>query len=80
VVVKLVLTVVATLLLPPHTQPISHLGHVAAGTRLGADLDGMRMQLVVDAAAAPSVLLGPTALAVYEPRGLTVTPVGRRAA
>jgi len=79
VVVKLVLTVVATVLLLLHTQPIGHLGHVAAaGARLGADLDGMRMQLVVDAAAALSVLLGPTALAVYEPRGLT--PVGRRAA
>jgi hypothetical protein len=79
VVVKLVLTVVATVLLLLHTQPIGHLGYVAAaGACLDADLDGLRMQLVVDATAALAVLLGATALAVYKPRGLT--PVGRRAA
>jgi hypothetical protein len=79
VVVKLVLTLVATLLLLLHTQPIGHLGAVAAGgARFGADLDGMRLQLVVDAAAALIVLLGATVLAVYKPRGLT--PVGQRRA
>jgi hypothetical protein len=79
VLVKLVLTVVATALLLLHTRPIGHLGAVAAsGARFGADLEGMQVQLVVDAAAALIVLLGATGLAVYKPRGLT--PVGQRRA
>ena len=79
VVVKLVLTVVATALLLLHTQPIGHLGAVAAaGGGFGADLNGMRIQLVVDAAAALVVLLGATVLAVVKPRG--VTRFGRRPA
>ncbi len=77
VLVKLVLTVAATGLLLLHTQPISHLGGIAAaGAPFGAALDGMRLQLVVDAAAALLVLLGATALAVVKPRGLT--GLGRR--
>ena len=79
VVIKLALTVVATALLLLHTQPIGHLGAVAAaGGGFGADLDGMRVQLVVDAAAALVVLLGTTVLAVLKPRG--VTRWGRRPA
>jgi hypothetical protein len=70
VAVKLVLTVVATALLLLHTQPIGHLGAVAAGGGpFGSGLDGLRAQLVVDAAAALLVLLSATALAVYKPRG-----------
>jgi hypothetical protein len=72
VLIKLALTVVATGLLLLHTQPIGHLGGVAAaGGPLGADLDGMRVQLLVDATAALVVLLGATVLAVVKPRGLT---------
>ena len=72
VLVKLVLTVVATALLLLHTQPIGHLGAIAAaGGRFGADLDGMRLQLVVDAAAALVVLVSATVLAVVKPRGVT---------
>ncbi len=79
VLVKLVLTVVATALLLLHTQPIGHLGAIAAaGGGFGADLNGMRIQLVVDAAAARVVLLGATVLAVVKPRG--VTRFGRRPA
>jgi hypothetical protein len=74
----LTFTVVATALLLLHTQPVGHLGAVAAGGGgFAADLAGMRAQLVVDAAAALVVLLGTTALAVFKPRGLT--PIGRRA-
>jgi hypothetical protein len=72
VVVKLALTVVATALLLLHTRPIGHLGAIAAADgEFRSDLDGMRVQLVVDAAAALLVLLGATALAVYKPRGVT---------
>jgi hypothetical protein len=43
----------------------------AARTSLsGGDLDGMRIQLVADAAAVV-VLLTTTALSVYKPRGIT---------
>lgn len=78
VIVKLALTVVATALLLLHTQPIDRLGDVAASTdRFGADLAGMRVQLVADSAAASVVLLGATVLAVYKPRG--ETRWGRRA-
>ena len=78
VMAKLALTVVATALLLLHTQPIGHLGSVAAsGASLRPDLDGMRIQLVVDVIVALVVLLGATVLAVYKPRGLT--SVGRRA-
>jgi hypothetical protein len=79
VVVKLVLTVGATLLLLVHTQPIDHLAAVAADSGVpGADLRGMRVQLVVDAGLALLVLLATTALAVVKPRG--VTRYGQRAA
>lgn len=72
VVIKLALTVGATLLLLVHTQPIDHLAAVAADTgAFGADLRGMRVQLVVDAGLAVFVLLATTALATVKPRGLT---------
>ena len=77
VLAKLVLTVLATVLLLVHTQPIGHLGGVAAGGgALGPDLGGMRIQLVVDACAALLVLLVTTTLSVYKPRG--TTRFGRR--
>ena len=79
VVVKLALTVVSTALLLLHTQPIGHLGELAAGgAAFDADARRMQVQLLVDAAAALLVLIGATALAVVKPRGLT--PLGRRRA
>ncbi|WP_209313979.1 hypothetical protein [Blastococcus sp. TF02A-35] len=72
VVVKLALTLGATLLLLVHTQPIDHLAAVATDTGIfGADLHGMRVQLVVDAGLATLVLLATTALATVKPRGMT---------
>ena len=77
--IKLVLTVGATLLLLVHTGPIDHLaGIAAAGGVLGADLRGVRVQLVVDAGLAVVVLLATTALATLKPRGST--RYGRRKA
>ncbi len=79
VLIKLALTVVATALLLLHTQPIGHLGELAAGgAAFDADARRMQVQLLVDAAAALLVLIGATALAVVKPRGLT--PLGRRRA
>ncbi|UPL51259.1 MULTISPECIES: hypothetical protein [Hymenobacter] len=70
VLVKLVLTVAATLLLLLHIQPIAYLAEVAAKADLSAtDLRGLRLQLLADAAAALVVLLAATAISVYKPWG-----------
>jgi hypothetical protein len=72
VLIKLLLTVVATFLLLVHTQPITFMATVVVATPLsGADLREVRMQLVFDAGAALLLLLVVTALSVYKPRGLT---------
>jgi len=72
VLAKLVLTLLATVVLLAHTQPIGVLAHAARhGNLLGAGLRSVRVQLLVDAAAALFVLLIATVLAVYKPRGLT---------
>ena len=71
VIAKLVLTALATVVLLVHTQPIGLLAHAAAHSTLGAELDSVRVQLLVDAAAALFVLLVATVLAIYKPRGLT---------
>ena len=71
VVAKLVLTLIATVVLLLHTGPIGVLAHAAAHGGLGAGVHSIRVQLLVDAAAALFVLLVATVLAVYKPRGLT---------
>ncbi|MFD8376303.1 hypothetical protein ACFV2Z_37070 [Streptomyces sp. NPDC059688] len=72
VLVKLALTAVATLLLLVHMQVVDRVAGAAARMELsGSGLGGMRVQLVVDAAAAVGVLLAATALSVYKPRGIT---------
>ena len=77
VLAKLLLTILATVALLLHTQPISYMASAASVTTLSsADLRGLRIQLVVDAGAALLVLLVATTLAVYKPPGMT--PYGRR--
>ena len=77
VVFKLLITVLATLLLLVHMQPIGHMAAVVARRTLaGGELQGLRVQLVADAGAAVVALLVATTLSVYKPRGLT--PCGRR--
>jgi len=69
---KLGLTLLATIVLLAHTQPIGLLAHAATkATFARGDLPGVRVQLLVDAAAALFVLLMATILAIYKPRGLT---------
>lgn len=71
VLLKLVITVVATSLLL-HMQPTSRIARVAAETALSSgDLRELRAQLVADAGAAVIALLVATTLAVYKPRGVT---------
>jgi len=72
VVAKLLITVVATILLLVHMQPVGHLARVVAETTLArGELAGLRVQLVADAGAALLALLAATALSVYKPRGMT---------
>ncbi|KUL46988.1 DUF2269 family protein [Streptomyces regalis] len=77
VLAKLILTALATFLLLLHMRVADQVADAAARTDLsGSDLSGMRVQLVVDAAAAVVVLLATTALSIYKPRG--ITPYGWR--
>jgi hypothetical protein len=72
VVTKLLLTVLATIILLVHTQPIDRVAAVAAQTTLATgDLRQLRIQLVGDACAALFVLLVTTMLSVYKPWGMT---------
>jgi hypothetical protein len=72
VLAKLVLTTLATVVLLAHTQPIALLAHAASRASLrDSDLHGVRVQLLVDAAAALLVLFVATVLAIYKPRGMT---------
>jgi len=77
VVIKLLLTVLSTIILLVHTQPIRYLAEVAAAAALSSvDHRDLRIQLIADAGAALAVLLVATVLAVYKPRG--TTRYGRR--
>jgi hypothetical protein len=72
VLVKFVLTILATLLLLLHTQPIGLLAGVARETTVsGASVGRLQIQLVGDAGAALLALLVNVTLSVYKPRGMT---------
>jgi len=72
VVIKLLMTVLATAVLLLHLQPISWMSAVDASTILSSEeVRAVRLQLVIDASAAVFVLLVATALSIYKPRGQT---------
>lgn len=72
VLIKLLLTVPATVALLIHTRPVGFLADEAARMDLaGGDLAQARVQLIAAAAAAVLVLLAATVLSIYKPRGLT---------
>lgn len=77
IVAKLALTVIATLILLAHTQPIGQVATLASQTMLASgDLRQLRIQLIADAGAALMALLVATTLSVYKPWGMTA--YGRR--
>jgi hypothetical protein len=76
VVLKLVLTVLATAILLAHTRVIDLAARAARHAAAGGDFDRLRVQLVADAAAGLAALLVIMALSVFKPRG--VTSYGRR--
>lgn len=72
VLVKLLLTVLATTVLLLKVQPISDMAGVAADTTLsGGDLRGLRSPLVAHAGGGLLVLLVAAALGIYKPHGIT---------
>ncbi|MGW2649079.1 hypothetical protein ACWC2T_30205 [Streptomyces sp. NPDC001393] len=72
VVVKLVITVLSTLVLLIHMGPIDRISRLAAAaTWSGGELEGLRVQLVVQSGAALVALVVVTALSVYKPQGRT---------
>ncbi|WP_336788525.1 DUF2269 domain-containing protein [Paenibacillus sp. MMO-177] len=76
IMIKLLMTILSTIGLLVHMQPISYMAGVAAERTLtNSDLN-TQIQLVVASGAALLVLLIATILAIYKPRGLT--PYGWR--
>jgi len=71
ILVKFLITILSTLVLQVHMQPISLLAGVAAETTLSSADHGSQIQLVVAAGASILVLLVNTTLAVYKPKGMT---------
>ena len=72
VLLKLLITPLATLVLLMHTRPIGFLADVAAKTAaLDTGLFDMQILMVVVSAGAVLVLLLLTLLAVYKPKGMT---------
>jgi len=72
ILVKLVITILATIILLIHTQPIELLAISSAKTTvLGASLQSQQLLMVVASSVALVVLLVLTALSVYKPRGMT---------
>ena len=70
ILVKLLLTIAATIVLLLHMQPISYIAGVAAKTQFSnTELPGLRVQLIADAGAALLVLLVTTTISVYRPWG-----------
>jgi hypothetical protein len=77
VLLKILITIPSSLMLLVHMQPIGYMAGIAANTpSYIADLQTLKIQLVVEAGAALLVLLVATALSVYKPKGMT--PFGWR--
>jgi hypothetical protein len=71
IIVKLFLTVAATVLLLLHMQPIEYLAGIASETYFSTDQEtGLRIQLIADAGAAILLLLATITISVYKPWGL----------
>jgi hypothetical protein len=70
--IKLLITLVATVVLLMYMQTLGSLADMAAGTRAGDDLGVLRTpSVVLHASVALLLLLVTTTLAVYKPPGLT---------
>jgi len=72
IVAKFLLTVVATIVLLLHLQPISIMADAVSGDVVpDLKIRGLRVQLLADAGAALLMLLVTTTISVYKPWGMT---------
>ncbi len=72
IIVKLFITMAATIFLLLHMQPISYLAGVAANTSFSNTQEfGLRIQIITQAGAAIIVLLAVTTISIYKPWGKT---------
>jgi hypothetical protein len=72
IVIKLLMTLFATVVLVLHMRPVGIVADEAAASGLaGDDLSGLRLQLVADAIAAIVLLLVASTLSVFKPHGRT---------
>lgn len=71
ILMKFIITIISTLILQLHLQPISFLAGVAADRTLTSADSGLQIQLIVAASAALFVLLVNITLAMYKPKGMT---------
>src|SRR5690606_3457214 len=72
IVAKFLLTVVATIVLLLHLQPISIMADAVSGNVVpDLNIRGLRVQLLADAGAALLMLLVTTTISVYKPWGMT---------
>ncbi|MDQ0876561.1 hypothetical protein QFZ77_005220 [Paenibacillus sp. V4I3] len=76
ILIKLLITILSTIGLLVHLQPIRYLAEVAAKTTLSSSDYQAQIQLVIIASAAMLALLVATTLSMYKPRGMT--PYGWR--
>ena len=76
ILVKLVITILSTLILLVHIQPISYLSDAAVKGTLSSVDYSLRIQMVAASSAALIALLVANVLAVYKPKGMT--PYGWR--
>lgn len=72
IIVKLVITILSTIIMQLHMQPIRHLSRVAANGTLSSVDHSLQLQMVVASGAALLALLVATGLSVYKPRGMTL--------
>ena len=73
VLVKFLITILASILLLVHTRPIGILAGAARETTMsGADVGRLQIQVLADAGLALLALLVATTLSIYKPRGLTL--------
>ena len=71
ILAKLLITILSTLILLVHMQPIGHLALMATDGTLSSAGPSQRIQMVVASGAGLLALLLATGLAVYKPRGMT---------
>ena len=71
ILAKLVITILSTLILLVHIQPISYLSTAAANGTLSSADSGIQLQMVIASTAALVALLVANFLAVYKPKGMT---------